>query len=161
MAEKEVNSAFTPQVQNGHVLEQTLWNWDFEAGTDRITPGGLERLNHLARRRPCADPVIFLQTANDLPYDPNCPDRFAGARQELDAKRAQAIQKYLVAYSVGRPVDYQVLIHDPGDVTIGTPGIANSILLMYARYRGGLLTAAGAGGIGSGGGGGAGGGGGR
>src|SRR5947209_5202561 len=30
MARKEVNEAFIPQVQNGHVLDQTIWNWMFE-----------------------------------------------------------------------------------------------------------------------------------
>ena len=41
MARKEVNEAFIPQVQNGHVLDQTVWNYYFEPGTERLTTGGL------------------------------------------------------------------------------------------------------------------------
>src|SRR5262245_13054485 len=49
MARKEVNAALAPQVQNGHVLDQTVWNHHFEVGTDRLTPGGMEHLAYLAR----------------------------------------------------------------------------------------------------------------
>ena len=50
-------SAFTPQIQNGHVLDQTVWNWHFE--TDEKDPNigptlnaaGMENLNYLVRRR--------------------------------------------------------------------------------------------------------------
>ena len=47
VARQEVNAAFAPQVQNGHVLDQTVWNYDFEEGTDRLTAGGLERVAYL------------------------------------------------------------------------------------------------------------------
>src|SRR5262245_48731871 len=53
LARREVNLAFTPQVQNGHVLDQTVWNHHFEPGTDKLTPGGLAQLQYIARRRPC------------------------------------------------------------------------------------------------------------
>ena len=58
-ARQEVVASYTPQVQNGHVLDQTVWNYDFEAGTDRLTGGGLEHLAYLARRRPQPDPVVY------------------------------------------------------------------------------------------------------
>ena len=35
MARREVKAALAPQVNNGHVLDQTVWNWMFEPGTDR------------------------------------------------------------------------------------------------------------------------------
>src|SRR5258708_5901491 len=68
-ARQEVNGAFAPQVNNGHVLDQTVWTYYFEAGTDRLTPGGQEHLAYLARRRPYPDPVIYLQTAQDVTWD--------------------------------------------------------------------------------------------
>src|SRR5947209_8291178 len=68
LAQREVNLAFTPQVQNGHVLDQTVWNWHFEKGTDRLTPGGMAVLQYLSRRRPQPDPTIYLATALDLAY---------------------------------------------------------------------------------------------
>jgi hypothetical protein len=145
MAVKEVNSGLAPQVQNGHVLDQTVWTYYFEPGTDRLTPAGLEHLAYIVRRRPCPDTTVYLQTANDLVYDPACPDRFAGARLELDGLRVQAVQKFLVAASAGRPVDFQVLIHDPGDTTI--PGIvATQEFVTYTTGVRGRLTTGGGGG---------------
>src|SRR3989442_571602 len=75
-ARVEVRSIFAPQVHNGHVLDQTIWNSYFEAGTDRLTPAGLEQLAYLVRRRPAPDPVVYLQLAQDVPvaYDPDHPD---------------------------------------------------------------------------------------
>src|SRR5579864_9099990 len=66
----EVATALAPQVFNGHVLDQTIWNYQFEPGTDKLTPGGMEHLAYLARRRPYPDAMIYLQTAQDIPYDP-------------------------------------------------------------------------------------------
>jgi hypothetical protein len=143
LARREVNLGFTPQVQNGHVLDQTIWNWHFEPGTDKLTPGGMYTLQYISRRRPCPDQTVYLATALDLPYDPHCPDRYCGARQELDSLRVAAIQKYLTGLNCGRPLDIQVLVHDPADPTISTIPASFSVLQMYARFRGGLLTGAG------------------
>src|SRR5438034_6853099 len=94
---REVVGAIAPQVLNGHVLDQTVWNYQFELGTDRLTPGGLDALAYLARRRPQADPVIYIQTAQDVAYDPVNPDRYSAARYDLDSKLIQAVQKFLNA----------------------------------------------------------------
>jgi hypothetical protein len=139
---------FCPQVQNGHVLDQTVWNCHFEAGTDRLTPGGLDHLAYLARRRPHPDPIVFLQTAQDVPYNPAEPDKMVVARRELDDKRVQAIKNFLTAQTAGRAVDFQVLVHDPADVSQSAVPVSNSINLMYSGARGILPT----GGFGGGGG---------
>src|SRR5262249_30300579 len=144
LAQREGNAAMTPQVPNGHVLDQTEWNDYVEPGTDRLLPMGQEALAYIARRRPCPDTTIYLATANDLPYDQNCPERFCGARQELDTRRVVAVQKFLTGLNCGRPVDYQVLLHDPADPSLATVGLASSVTQMYGRYRGGLPTTAGA-----------------
>src|SRR5436305_105569 len=52
MARAEVLAPFAQQVYNGHVLNQTIYNWYFEAGTDKLTPAGIEKLNSIARTRP-------------------------------------------------------------------------------------------------------------
>src|SRR5260370_35846808 len=49
---KEVHDLFCPQVQNGHVLDQTVWNYMFDPGTDRLTAGGRGHPASPARRRP-------------------------------------------------------------------------------------------------------------
>src|SRR6185369_17071235 len=51
-ARQNVHEALGTQVRNGHVLDQTVWNYHFEEGTAVLTPGGRERLNYIARRRP-------------------------------------------------------------------------------------------------------------
>ena len=42
---QEVRSAFEPQEANGHVLDQTVWNYCFDPGTDRLNGLGMEHLN--------------------------------------------------------------------------------------------------------------------
>src|SRR5437868_1877918 len=64
-AKQEVYAACAPQMNNGHVLDQTVWNYHFETGKDKLTPGGVEHLAYLARRRPCPDPTVYVQTAQD------------------------------------------------------------------------------------------------
>ena len=72
---------FAPQVNNGQVLDQTIWNYHFEPGTDRLTAGGLEHLAYIARRRPHPDTAVYLQTAQDVAYDPASPDKLAETRR--------------------------------------------------------------------------------
>jgi hypothetical protein len=155
VARDEVNEASAPQIANGHILDQTVWNWMFEPGTDRLTPGGLDHLAYLLRRRPCPDGHIYLQTAQDLMYDPNMPEKFTEVRYDLDAKRTAAVQKYLTVASAGRHADFQVSVIDPGD-----PGMSAipANLAVRSMYTGsiGVLAGAGAGGGGAVGGGGAG-----
>src|SRR5262249_29956202 len=39
-----VREHFAPQVNNGHILDQTVWNYHFEPGKAVLTPGGMEHL---------------------------------------------------------------------------------------------------------------------
>jgi hypothetical protein len=146
MARNEVHGAFAPQVQNGHVLDQTIWNWHFEAGTDRLTAGGLEHLAYLARRRPQPDCVVYLQTAQDVCFDPLAPEKMVEARADLDARRKLAIEKFLMAQTAGRPVEFTVLLHDPAEVGLSAIWVNNAVQQMYARPRGGLVGGGGGGG---------------
>ena len=104
-ARASVISYFAPQVQNGHVLDQTIWNHHFEAGKATLTPGGQERLAHLVRRRPQPDPRIFLQTAHDIAYDGDAPEEFVDKRQDLDQRRVYAVQHFLAAQMAARPME--------------------------------------------------------
>jgi hypothetical protein len=144
MAKEEVNEALAPQMYNGHVLDQTVWNEHFEAGTDKLTAGGQEHLKYLARRRPHADPVVFLQAAQDVAYDPAHPDAYAKARFELNNKRIAAIQAFLDAYAAGDPQGFRVVVHDPAEVGQSSVGVGRSVLLMYNSYQGTLPTGGGA-----------------
>jgi hypothetical protein len=112
-ARREVISAFAPQVQNGHILDQTIFNFQFEAGSDRLTDSGKDQLDVLVRRRPVPDPRIFLATARDIGYDAGNPEAYRTSQDDLNNKRSAAIQKYLAAQTGGRPMQFEVVVHDP------------------------------------------------
>ncbi len=139
MARQEVNAAMTPQVQNGHVLDQTVWNYYFEPGTDKLTPLGLDRLAYLARRRPCPDPNLYLQTAQDVVYDPAAPEKMAEVRQELDTKRKAAVTCFMVQQTAGRAVAFNITVHDPAEVSLSAVPVNYSVIQFYGRFRGGLM----------------------
>ncbi len=144
MAQKEVKAAFAPQVNNGKVLDQTIWNYHFETGTDKLTAGGLEHLAYIARRRPHPDTCLFLQTAQDIAYDPNAPDKLAETRQELDLKRIQAIQKFLSAQTNAQCM-FQICVHDPAEVGLSAIAVNSATQQMLTtRFKGGLTTGGGA-----------------
>jgi hypothetical protein len=126
-ARQEVVGAVAPQMSNGHVLDQTVWNSHFEVGTEKLTPGGLAKLGQLARRRPAPDAVVYVQTAQDVPYDPANRDKFTQARKELDQKRAEAVQNYLLTYAGPRGLSFQVLVHDPAEVSMSAVPAALTI----------------------------------
>jgi hypothetical protein len=132
---------FQPQVENGQVLDQTVWNSHFEFGTDKLNGTGMDKLDQIARRRPHPDPRVFLQTARDIAYDPAKPEEYASKRQELDAKRVAALQKYLGATLTGRPTTFDIQIHDPA--VPGIEGAAPRVVLPTPQSRvGGLVTPA-------------------
>ncbi len=117
-ARQEVVGAFAPQVQNGHILDQTVWNYMFDTGTDDLNGFGRQKLDYFIRQRPSPDPTIYLQTSHDVAYSPSEPERVGETRRELDLKRIQSIQKYLGAQTVGRPMAFEVCIHDPYPVGV-------------------------------------------
>jgi len=149
MARKEVKAALAPQVHNGHILDQTMWNYHFDLGTDKLTAGGIEHLAYLARRRPVADPTVYLQTAQDVVFDPAMPEKMAETREDLDARRIQAIQKFLTAQTAGQ-CSFQVKVHDPAEPGLAAIPVNNTVLQYYGRFRGGLQGGAGGGGGGAG-----------
>ena len=135
MARSSVREAFFNQAANGHVLDQTVWDYmfarDAKTGlpTDQLHPAGIDHMTYLSRRRP-ADLHLFLQTAQDIPYTPGeQPDRVIQARAELDQKRVQAIQAFLVTQLAPRgcTTPVQVTIHDPAPVGIQATPITGNL----------------------------------
>jgi hypothetical protein len=143
-AEQSVLEAFGTQVHNGHVLDQTIWTYHFEPGTAILTRGGMEHLSYLARRRPHPDTCLYLQTAQDVEYDPANPEKYSTARVKLDAERIVSIQRFLGAETAGRPVVFEVAVHDPAEVGIPAAGAVRSVLGHYLSYRGSLPGSSGA-----------------
>lgn len=135
-ARQAVHSAFTPQVQNGHILDQTVWNYHFETGKDELNNGGKDHLDSLSRRRPCPDARVYLATARDVAYDPLNPDKMVEGRRDLDERRVAAIQKYLNAQTAGRPMAFEVVVHDPAEVGQHAAPANRSVLLYHNTTTG-------------------------
>src|SRR5438105_1149418 len=130
-----VRDTFAGQVHNGHVLDQTVWNYHFEVDpktglpTDRLNPAGMEHLKYLTRRQPVPDANLFLQTAQEVPVAGTlAPEKWAQARADLDNKRVAAIQRYLAGVMSGRghPVAFEVAIHDQAETGIAATPIGGS-----------------------------------
>lgn len=115
VARQHVVAPIVQQAGNGLALEQTVWNSHFRAGTDELTPAGMAHLHRLARRQPEPVPYVFVQAAHDVSLERGKEQEWAKQRQELDAKRVQAVQAYL---KVVRPdVAFYVTVHDPPEVS--------------------------------------------
>ncbi|MBL8794230.1 MAG: hypothetical protein JNM56_10010 [Planctomycetia bacterium] len=138
-AEQSVCTARSAQINNGHVLDQTIWNWHFELGTDRLNAAGRDKLNTLARRRPHPDPVIYLATAGSDPTsgDLNATaDNMAEERNKRNDARIAAIQKYLAAQTDGRGLAFQVYVHDPAEPYLNAGAMGRSIAGRNASFQG-------------------------
>jgi hypothetical protein len=138
--------AWSAQVHNGHVLEQTIFAYHFEPGTDKLTQGGMDHLAYLARRRPLPDPCIYLQTAQDVYYDAAAPEQYTSARAELDGKRVAAIQRFLNAETAGRSLVFEVAIHDPPTPGLPSEPIGKAVWQNYLSFKGAMVPSGGAGG---------------
>jgi hypothetical protein len=144
-ARQSVQSILAAQTNNGHVLDQTVWNYHFESGTDKLTPAGQQHLTYLARRRPAPDPKVYLQTAHDVSYDPANPDKFANDRTDMDNKRILAVQRYLNAQTAGRPTTFDIAVHDPSPVGLAATPVGNTIQRHYGNFQGAMSPSAGVG----------------
>jgi hypothetical protein len=146
-ARKVTNDIFDTQAFNGHVLDQTIWNYHFERDeknnpTDKLNAMGREKIKYLVQRRPVPDGKVFLQTANDIGVvDPI--ENLSAKRQELDAKRQAALQRYLNAQMVGRScaVVWEVAVHDAPEVgqqsiTQGGAVGAVNVIGAFPKYQG-------------------------
>ena len=131
-----VVASFQPQVENGHILDQTIWNMHFDYGTEKLTGAGMDKLDQLARKRPHPDARLYMQTARDVGYDPEKPGDYANKRVELDSKRVAAIQKYLKASLTGRESTFDVQVHDPVYPGIDVnPGVAPRVYVPSPQER--------------------------
>jgi hypothetical protein len=149
-ARQSVNDVMNAQAGNGHILDQTIWNYHFEhdpktgAPTDRLNPAGIEHLNLISRRRPAPDTHIFLATAQDVPgLAEKAPDKASAERKDLNDRRLASIQRYL-AIQAGTAFAYSIDIHDPAEVgmaavqIVGTlaPGQPRPVQGAYQKLQG-------------------------
>lgn len=132
---------FAAQVNNGNVLEQTVWNWHFDTSSDTLNPAGQAKLDAIAQKRPAPDGKVYLQVARDVPaYGAGGLDTVGARRDELTAKRAETIRKYMAAQPALQPVTYEVFVIDAP--VPGMPGefSARGYRGQATGYVGGLQT---------------------
>lgn len=109
-ARNSVRTALAPQVSNGNVLDQTVWDFHFEMGKPELNAMGKDHLKRLARRRPAAQEVIFLQVAQNLDENAN--------NKELNKVRSENIKAYMTKISQDKVhPEFQVVLHDPAEVS--------------------------------------------
>jgi hypothetical protein len=142
VAQQEICEPFGIQVNNGHVLDQTIWNSDFEADSPRLTRGGMDHLYILIRRRPHPDSVLYLATAGsdpqDFPYNPDAlPEGFIQHREALNQARIASVQRFLTAETAGRNLNFQVYVHDPAQPYIRAENMALSMTGYNISFKGG------------------------
>jgi hypothetical protein len=143
-ARQSVLAPFSQQAFNGHFLEQTLWNWYFDPGTDHLTAGGIQKLDTIARMTPMPDPKIFIQTARDIPASMETPERSAAQRDDLNARRAAAVKRYMSTQPGLIPVAYEVYITDAPVPGIFSAFAAKAFVGQIAGYTGAISGGSGA-----------------
>jgi outer membrane protein OmpA-like peptidoglycan-associated protein len=137
-AREEVLAPFAQQVVNGQVLNQTIWNWYFDAGSDKLNTAGMAKLDSIAQTRPAPDPKIYLQVARDVPTTADNVDKVAAQRDDLTARRAAVVQKYLAAQPAISPTTYEFYVHDPVATGIYSDFAARAFRGQAQGYAGGL-----------------------
>ena len=150
-ARTETLAPFAAQVNNGNVLNQTIWNWYFEVNekdrspSDRLTEAGRRKLDSIAQTRPSPDSRLYIQAARDLAVTGDNADKISGLRDDLTARRAAAIQKYMSTQPTigGNAVAYEIFVHDAPTSGMPAEFAASSFRSQTLGYRGGIGGAAG------------------
>jgi hypothetical protein len=136
-ARQAVIAPFAQQVTNGHFANQVVWNWYFEPGTDKLNGAGTEKLDSIARSTPNPDTKLFLQAARDLAVTPENTDKIVAMRDELTAKRAAAVHKYM-GTQPGPTVMYELSVVDMPTPGIYAPFGTNAFRGQLAGYQGSI-----------------------
>jgi hypothetical protein len=134
-AREAVLYPFEQQATNGHTMDQTVWNYHFDAGTATLNAAGREKLDQLARRRGCPDGKIFLQTARDLAYDAKNPNKLVMERSKLDVARGDAILAYMGTQPTAQTMRFEVQPIDPVDPSINSQGPATAVRGLPSQYQ--------------------------
>lgn len=153
LARQTVLHPFEVQQNNAYVVNDVILNAYFDNSSDALNGVGRDKLDQLARRMPAVNPVVWLQTSNDVVYEAKSPDRTVAARNELDQKRAAAVLAYLSSRPGARGTVFNVQVLDNPDPTTNSTGPASAVRGLQGQYKSGITGSVGGGNvIGSGGG---------
>lgn len=136
-ARQAVLHPFEVQQNNATFVNDVILNTSFDSGSDKLNGVGKEKLDQLVRRMPAPNPVVVVQTSNDVVYDEKAPEKTVMARTELDQKRANAVLAYLNARP-SRGVSYSVQFLDMGDPSINSAGPASAVRGLARQYQSGI-----------------------
>lgn len=148
-ARAETLAPFQVQAQNGMYLDQTVWNYHFEPAGDKLSAAGIERLDYIVRKRGLPEGKVYLQTARDIGFDANAPEKYADTRRDLDQRRAAMVHKYLAAQTAAQPMAFEIQVHDPADPGFPAQFLGNAVRSLGAQYGSSIGGGGGGGGSGS------------
>ena len=135
-ARQAVVAPFAQQAANGHFLHQSLWNFYFEPGNEKLTAGGMDKLDSLARSTPSGPAGLYPDGSRPRGHGRQ-PDKVAGLRSDLNAKRAASIKRYMTT-QFGTAIDYEVYVHDAPVPSIYGVFAGSSFRGQAQGYVGGL-----------------------
>jgi hypothetical protein len=138
LARQPVLHAFETQANNALSTNDVILTAFFENGTATLNPVGRDKLDQLARKMPVPNPIVYLQTANDVVYDEKAPEKTVAARADLDTKRQQAILAYLNTRVAAKNTPFSVLPIDIQDPSTNSAGPAAAVRGLTLQYRSGI-----------------------
>jgi outer membrane protein OmpA-like peptidoglycan-associated protein len=147
LARQTVLHPFEVQQNNAAVVNDVILNAYFDNGTDALNGVGRDKLDQLARKMPAPNPVVWLQTANDVVYEAKAADRTVAGRNDLDQKRAAAVLAYLSSRPGCRGVGFNVQVLDNPDPTTNSTGPASAVRGLQTQYRSGITGSVGNGNV--------------
>jgi hypothetical protein len=129
MARHSTREMLNAQSDKGHILEQTVWNWHFERDpktdlpSERLNGAGIAVLSRISRTLPCPDFQLYVQNAQDILYkDGVAPEKLVKERNDLNEKRAAAIQRFMATQVVVHGGgSYQIAVHDFAPTSLPGP----------------------------------------
>jgi hypothetical protein len=139
-ARQAVQSRIAMQSKNGLDIEQTLFNYHFEANSDKISPNGQNLLTRLATRRPQPFREVFVQNsfdalANVKEFDPAQAAANAQAIRDLNERRRAAVLAFLNSRSP-QAGEWQVAISFPSRVGMYSLEAFTAVDLMHGTPAG-------------------------
>ncbi|MBM3995881.1 MAG: hypothetical protein FJ303_17270 [Planctomycetes bacterium] len=103
IARQSVRDMHFAQEEQGHKLDQTIWDHHFDSGTPNLNASGKDHLRYISRRQPVPDTHIWLQWPSDVTKD----------RDSLIDQRKKSIRDFLTAHTRhGNGAAYQIDVHD-------------------------------------------------
>ena len=108
IARHNVRAMHIVQADQGHKLDQTIWNSHFVEGTAILNDSGVKHLRYIAQRTPCPDRQLWLQYPHDVKEDKRVVNGV-----HINDRRIATIRAYLDRNTLAsNGAGYQIDVHD-------------------------------------------------